>query len=290
MLDLDNIQSKIVLGTAQFGLDYGFLNTDGQVHSSEVKNILSVAKDNNITLLDTASVYGNSEETLGEIGINNFKVVTKAVSIKLGIDNVMQTFEQSLDSLQIESVDGLLIHNIEDIQDKEFDLLYAELNNLKQDGLIKKIGFSTYTPNQVDFLLDNFDFDLIQVPFNVFDVRLIKGGQLQALKNKNIEIHARSVFLQGVLLDLNNLPPYFSTWRAQFKKYLKVVDNSGFSLLEYALNFALNTDELDKILVGVNNTNQLIDIINSSNKGSNLKAFSINDVDLLNPSLWSYKR
>ena len=107
-------------------------------------------------------------------------------------------------------------------------------------------------------------------------------------KYKNIEIHARSVFLQGLLLDLNNLPPYFSTWRAQFKKYLKVVENSGFSLLEYALNFALNTDELDKILVGVNNTNQLIDIINSSNKDSNLKAFSINDVDLLNPSLWSY--
>ena len=290
MLDLDTIQSKIALGTAQFGLDYGFSNTDGQVHSSEVKNILSVAKDNNITLLDTASGYGNSEETLGEIGINNFKVVTKTVSIKLGIDNVMQTFEQSLNSLQIESVDGLLIHNIEDIQDKEFDLLYEELNNLKQDGLINKIGFSTYTPNQVDFLLDNFDFDLIQVPFNVFDVRLIEGGQLQALKNKNIEIHARSVFLQGVLLDLNNLPPYFSTWRAQFKKYLKVVENSGFTLLEYALNFALNTDELDKILVGVNNTNQLIDIINSSNKGSNLMAFSINDVDLLNPSLWSYKR
>jgi len=288
MLDLDTIQSKIALGTAQFGLDYGFSNTDGQVHSSEVKNILSVAKDNNITLLDTASGYGNSEETLGEIGINNFKVVTKTVSIKLGIDNVMQTFEQSLNSLQIESVDGLLIHNIEDIQDKEFDLLYEELNNLKQDGLINKIGFSTYTPNQVDFLLDNFDFDLIQVPFNVFDVRLIEGGQLQALKNKNIEIHARSVFLQGLLLDLNNLPPYFSTWRAQFKKYLKVVENSGFSLLEYALNFALNTDELDKILVGVNNTNQLIDIINSSNKDSNLKAFSINDVDLLNPSLWSY--
>jgi len=288
MLDLDTIQSKIALGTAQFGLDYGFSNTDGQVHSSEVKNILSVAKDNNITLLDTASGYGNSEETLGEIGINNFKVVTKTVSIKLGIDNVMQTFEQSLNSLQIESVDGLLIHNIEDIQDKEFDLLYEELNNLKQDGLINKIGFSTYTPNQVDFLLDNFDFDLIQVPFNVFDVRLIEGGQLQALKNKNIEIHARSVFLQGLLLDLNNLPPYFSTWRAQFKKYLKVVENSGFTLLEYALNFALNTDELDKILVGVNNTNQLIDIINSSNKDSNLKAFSINDVDLLNPSLWSY--
>ena len=113
MLDLDTIQSKIALGTAQFGLDYGFSNTDGQVHSSEVKNILSVAKDNNITLLDTASGYGNSEETLGEIGINNFKVVTKTVSIKLGIDNVMQTFEQSLNSLQIESVDGLLIHNIE---------------------------------------------------------------------------------------------------------------------------------------------------------------------------------
>ena len=282
-----NSRSKLALGTAQFGLDYGISNVSGQVHPNEVKNILSIAKNNNINTLDTASGYGNSETILGNVGVNSFKIVTKTTSIKTGVDNMLKSFKQSLENLRMESIDGLLIHNIEDIQDKEFDLLYEKLNNLKQDKLIKKIGFSTYTPKQVDFLLDNFDFDLIQVPFNVFDVRLIEGGQLQALKNKSIEVHARSVFLQGVLLNFNNLPNYFLTWQEQFKKYQEMVNSSGLSLLEYALNFALNTKELDKVLVGVNNANQLIDIINSSKTSANLKAFSIDDIDLLNPSLWS---
>ncbi len=282
-----NSRSKLALGTAQFGLDYGISNVSGQVHPNEVKNILSIAKNNNINILDTASGYGNSEKILGNVGVNSFKIVTKTTSIKTGVDNILKSFKQSLENLRMESIDGLLIHNIEDIQDKEFDLLYEKLNNLKQDKLINKIGFSTYTPKQVDFLLDNFDFDLIQVPFNVFDVRLIEGGQLQALKNKSIEVHARSVFLQGVLLNFNNLPNYFLTWQEQFKKYQEMVNSSGLSLLEYALNFALNTKELDKVLVGVNNANQLIDIINSSKTSTNLKAFSIDDIDLLNPSLWS---
>jgi len=287
MLGSNIIQSKIALGTAQFGLDYGISNAGGQVHPNEVKNILSIAKNNNIDILDTASGYGNSEKILGDVGVHSFKIVTKTTSIKSGVDSVLKSFKQSLENLRIESVDGLLIHNIEDVKDKEFDILYEELNNLKQDKLINKIGFSTYTPKQVDFLLDNFDFDLIQVPFNVFDVRLIEGGQLQALKDKSVEVHARSVFLQGILLNFNNLPNYFLTWQKQFEKYQAIVDSSGLSLLEYALNFALSIKELDKVLVGVNNANQLIDIINSSNTGVDLKAFSIDDVDLLNPSLWN---
>ena len=197
MFSSNSYQSKIALGTAQFGLDYGISNTDGQVQLNEVEEILSIAKGNNITFIDTASVYGNCEQILGYIGINDFKVVTKAVSIKLGIDKVIKTFEQSLESLQLGSVDGFLIHNIEDIQDKEFDFLYEALNNLKQDGLINKIGFSIYTPYQVDFLLDNFEFDLIQVPFNVFDVRLIEGGQLKALKNKKANMGMTEMLIDG---------------------------------------------------------------------------------------------
>jgi aryl-alcohol dehydrogenase-like predicted oxidoreductase len=204
----------------------------------------------------------------------------------LGIANVLQSFHQSLADLNTANVDGLLIHNIDEIKDKQFDALYEELEKLKQDKIINKIGFSTYTPDQVDFLLDNFDFDLIQVPFNVFDTRLIDGGQLQALKNQNIEVHARSVFLQGLLLDFKHLGNYFSKWTKEFDSYQETVQDSELSLLEYALNFALNTSELDKVLVGVDNANQLLDIVNSSTMSVNLNEFSINDVGLLNPVYW----
>jgi aryl-alcohol dehydrogenase-like predicted oxidoreductase len=277
---------KLALGTVQFGLDYGVTNHDGQVAIDEVKNILDYAKDKGIGTLDTASGYGNSEQVLGEVGVNNYRIITKTTPLKNGVDGVIKGFHQSLDSLNIGQVDGLLIHNIDDTKDKRFGELFHKLNELKEEGMIKKIGFSTYTPEQVDFLLENFDFDLIQVPFNVFDTRLVEGGQLEALKKKNIEIHARSVFLQGVLLSFDSLSDYFSTWDAQFEWYQEIVKERELSLLEYALNFVLKTQELDKIIVGVDNVNQLANIVNASKLDVNLDAFKINDINLLNPSLW----
>ena len=277
---------KLALGTVQFGLDYGVTNHDGQVAIDEVKNILDYAKDKGIDTLDTASGYGNSEQVLGEVGVNNYQIITKTTPLKNGVDGVIKGFYQSLDNLNTGQVDGLLIHNIDDVKDKRFGDLFHKLNELKEEGLINKIGFSTYTPDQVYFLLENFDFDLIQVPFNVFDTRLIKGGQLQALKKKNIEIHARSIFLQGVLLDFDNLSSYFSKWKKQFDKYQSTVEKSGLSLLEYALNFTLNVQEIDKILVGVNSADQLKEIVQAKKKQSSLSAFPIDDIALLNPGLW----
>jgi aryl-alcohol dehydrogenase-like predicted oxidoreductase len=278
--------NNLALGTVQFGLDYGISNANGKVPIEEVKKILRFAQKYDIDTLDTAPSYGNSEKALGETGGNDFKIITKTTSLQLGVDNVLQAFHQSLDNLNIGQVEGLLIHNINDTKDKRFDELFHKLNNLKEEGLINKIGFSTYTPDQVDFLLENFDFDLIQVPYNVFDTRLVEGGQLKALKKKNVEIHARSIFLQGVLLDFDNLSNYFSTWRKQFTEYQAMVKNSDLSLLEYALNFSLNMKEIDKILVGVNSENQLKEIVQSVKRKSSLKAYPIGDINLLNPSLW----
>ena len=278
---------KLALGTVQFGLDYGILNTTGQAPLEEVKKVLKLAKEHNIDTLDTAARYGNSEQVLGEVGVNNYRIITKTTPLKNGVDRVIKGFYQSLDNLNIGQVDGLLIHNIDDVKDKRFGDLFHKLNVLKEEGLINKIGFSTYTPDQVDFLLENFDFDLIQVPFNVFDARLVEGGQLKALKKKNIEIHARSVFLQGVLLSFDSLSDYFSTWDAQFEQYQEMVREKELSLLEYALNFALKTQELDKILVGVDSVKQLTDIVNAFKSDVDLKAFKIDDINLLNPSLWN---
>jgi len=279
---------KLALGTVQFGLDYGVTNHDGQVTIDEVKNILDYAKGKSIDTLDTASGYGNSEQVLGEVGVSNYRIITKTTSLKNGIDGVIKGFHQSLDNLNVEQVEGLLIHNIDDTKDKRFGELFHKLNKLKEEGVIKKIGFSTYTPKQVNFLLENFDFDLIQVPFNVFDSRLVEGGQLKALKKKNIEIHARSVFLQGVLLSFDSLSDYFSTWNEQFEQYQEMVREKELSLLEYALNFVLKTQELDKVLVGIDSVNQLTDIINAFKSDVDLKAFKIDDINLLNPNLWSH--
>ena len=278
--------SKLALGTAQFGLDYGVTNSEGKVQVEEVELILECAKENSINTLDTAASYGNSEEVLGSIGISDFQIITKTIPLKNGVDEVIKHFKQSLTFLNKSSVNGLLIHNINEIEHKNFNTLFKELTELKRQGLVNKIGFSTYTPEQVDFLLKNFDFDLIQVPFNIFDNRLIQGGQLQALNNKGVEVHARSVFLQGVLLDFNNLSNYFSPWKKEFSIYQETVKDNGLSLLECALNFVLNIREIDKVLVGVNSERQLKEIVQAVKRRSNLSAYPINDINLLNPSLW----
>ena len=278
--------NKLALGTAQFGLDYGVTNSEGKVQVEEVELILGCAKENSINTLDTAASYGNSEEVLGSIGISDFQIITKTIPLKNGVDEVIKHFQQSLTFLNKSSVNGLLIHNINEIEHKNFNTLFKELTELKRQGLVNKIGFSIYTPEQVDFLLKNFDFDLIQVPFNIFDNRLIQGGQLQALNNKGIEVHARSVFLQGVILDFNNLSNYFSPWKKEFSIYQETVKDNGLSLLECALNFVLNIREIDKVLVGVNSERQLKEIVQVVKRRSNLSAYPINDINLLNPSLW----
>ena len=278
--------NKLALGTVQFGLDYGVTNSEGKVQIEEVKSILECAKENSINTLDTAASYGNSEEVLGDVGINDFQVITKTIPLKNGTDEVIKRFQQSLTYLNKLSVNGLLIHNINEIEQKNFNTFFKELTELKRQGLVNKIGFSTYTPEKVDFLLENFDFDLIQVPFNIFDNRLIQGGQLQALNNKGIEVHARSIFLQGVLLGFDNLPTHFKVWEKQFNEYQAMVKESGMSLLEYALNFALNIPEIDKVLVGVNSEQQLKEIVQAVKGPSSLDAHPIDDINLLNPSLW----
>jgi len=278
--------NKLALGTVQFGLNYGLSNDKGKTSYEEAKKIIKILKVNNIDTLDTASEYGSSEKILGKIGVNNFHLVTKTSPLKFGVGNVIKSFHQSLKNLNTKSVDGLLIHNIEEVKDSAFDDLFKELLRLKQDKLINKVGFSAYMPEQVDFLLNNFDFDLIQVPINVFDTRLIDGGQLLSLKNKKIEVHARSIFLQGLLLDFEKLDVYFSQWINQFNCYQKEVIASNLSLLEYALNYVINIKEIDKVIVGVNNEKQLIEITKVKLEKNNLKAYPLREINFLNPSLW----
>jgi len=278
--------NKLALGTVQFGLDYGVTNSSGKATISEVRSILNFAKKNGVDTLDTAPIYGNSEQVLGRIGVNDFNVITKTTELNNSVENVIDHFQKSLKNLHQNQIKGLLIHNFSDIKNNQFDTLFNKLYELKKEGVVRKIGFSTYSPNQIDFLLANFDFDLIQLPCNVFDSRLIEGGQLKLLKNKGVEIHARSVFLQGILLDFDKLSDYFLTWREKFEDYQSVVRESNLTLLEYSIKFVLGIPEIDKVLVGVNSESQLKEVVHAAKEKSNLKAYTINDINLLNPSLW----
>ena len=281
--------NKLALGTVQFGLNYGVTNNSGQVKIEEVGSILEFAKNKDINVLDTAASYGSSEEILGSAGVGDFQVITKTTSLKSDANEVIDNFYKSLKNLDRAQVDGLLVHDISDIGNEQFDVLYRKIIELKQQGLVNKIGFSTYTPEQVDFLMNNFDFDLIQVPFNVFDNRLIQGGQLQALNNKGIEIHARSVFLQGLLLtSTKEFPAKFTQWKYLWNLWDEWLNDNNITALEATVRYSLSITEISKVLVGVHSKKHLQEIVKASygNLPSVPKDFFTSDINLLNPSNW----
>jgi aryl-alcohol dehydrogenase-like predicted oxidoreductase len=288
--------SKIALGTVQFGIDYGVNSVDGQVRPEEVKKILSYAHSKNIDLLDTAPTYGNSEKTLGRMGISNFKVVTKTRHFdnsEISSNDLKlldQDFTRSLDSLKKDSVYGVLVHNADDLLKPGSDKIFDKLQKLKQEKKIEKIGVSIYGHNQLQAILENFDIDLVQLPFNILDRRLIDSGMLSMLKNKGIEVHARSVFLQGLLLmSEKNRPDKFQRWKGLWKAWHEWLSDNHISALEATIRHAISMQEISQVLVGVDSAEQLKEVVlASSGVLPNIpNEIFTNDIDLLNPSNWS---
>ena len=282
--------SKLALGGVQFGIDYGIANTKGQVQIEEVQSILNYAKKNGVNILDTASGYGDSEEVLGKVGVDNFQIITKTTSIKQGVNGVVRIFYQSLKNLKQKKAYGLLIHDIGEIEHKQFDTLLIELARLKRQGLVKKIGASVYNSQQIDYLLDNFSIDLIQLPINILDQRLISNDSLIKLKKHNVEIHARSAFLQGLLLmSTDTIPSWFNPIKDTLKLFHKEAKKQNLTKLQLALGFVQSLTEIDKVVVGVDSLQQLREIIDASSVKVNtaeLSNIAINNSIFLNPSNW----
>ena len=293
---------KLGIGTAQFGLDYGISNTSGQTSLKEVRSILKVATENGVDVLDTASFYGDSESVIGKClpEQNRFRIITRTPCLKkdrYSADDgniIKKAFCESLERLRLSSVAGLLIHHADNVLAEGGEFLYEGMLELKSKGLVEKIGFSVYTKEQINQLLDLYDFELIQVPVNVLDQRLIKGGELKKLKNKDIEVHARSIFLQGLLLmDSNNIHPYFDPIKPVINKYRSFIISRGLTPVEGAINFVASVPEIDYIIVGVHTAEQLkanLDGFKSTLKDriplENFSMFSLEDSRYINPDLW----
>lgn len=288
---------KIGLGTVQFGLDYGISNQDGQTSPEEIARILDVARENRIKVVDTAALYGTSEEVLGRTlpHDHDFRIVTKTIRLDAGrittadADRLERAFIASLEKLGSKSVYGLMFHNADDLLAQGGEILMERLKILQQNGRVRKIGASVYTADQIDRILERFDIDLIQLPMNVLDQRLLAGGYLAALKSRGIEIHVRSAFLQGLLLMApENVPDCFAPVRRHLKKYHEYLQANGITPVQAALGFLAGRDEFDIIVCGVNNHRQLMELCRSANPlpGIDFSPFALDDADLLNPSQW----
>ena len=287
---------SIVLGTAQFGLDYGIANKSGKVSDAEIKQILNIAQKNNIRMLDTAMDYGDCELRLGRNSLNQFKVITKISELNLDSNNIQRDikykFQKSLENLKIKKIYGLLLHRPEQLLSSRGDEIISALMFLKTNNFVEKIGISIYSPKILEKLLKKIRFDIVQVPFNILDNRIEKSGWLDKLSNLNIEIHARSIFLQGLLLmRYDELPKiYFKNHKDLILWYEWQKNNSSVDPFEICLKFVLSNSKIDKVLIGIDNRAQIIELVEKIKRDHQIifPQINCNDENLINPSFWEY--
>lgn len=285
------MKNKLCIGTAQFGLNYGIANTVGQVTVSQARDILEHGRANKIQTLDTAIAYGNSERVLGRVGVQDFDVVTKLSVTPLDSmvgENFEKQIRESLQRLQVNKIYGLLLHQPLQLIEKNGQLIFDAMQKAKQDGLVEKIGISVYEPKDLDELCNQYIFDLIQIPFNIIDNRW--DAWLQELHFRKIEIHVRSVFLQGLLLmPEQTRPKKFDKWAALWCRWENWLKESNLTPLEACLRYALSKPEINKVIVGVDSKEQLQQIIKAAK--SDLRGIppniQTNDSRLLNPGNWN---
>lgn len=285
---------KLALGTAQFGLDYGIANTAGKVASDEVRRILQLARKHGIRTLDTAAAYGNSEEVLGKVGVDDFEVVTKVPPIpaKVGCISTWakHSIEMSFKALKVETLSAVLLHRPMQLFDEGGEAVYKAIQSLKSEGRVEKIGVSIYEPMELDKILSRYSFDLVQAPFNLMDRRLLSSGWLDELNRRGIEVHARSVFLQGLLLMRPQVrPTYFRAWKSQLAYYDSWLEEKKIDAARACLGFACQQPGIQRVVVGVQSAPQLAELI-SSIPPTELNfpdALEVEDELLINPAKWS---
>ncbi|MDU2240903.1 MAG: aldo/keto reductase [Paenibacillus sp.] len=301
---------KLALGTAQLGMNYGIANKTGQPSPSSARRILELANQSGVEMLDTASGYGESETIIGqyirtfrEAGQHQpFQIVTKIPDpfegeVQSAADARTRMREQvlmSMERLSLSRLDYCLLHSSKSMFSHD-GLAVEWLREFKQNGLIGKVGISVYTPEDVERYLELDGLDVIQVPLNIMDTRLLRSGLLTELGARKIEIHVRSVFLQGLLLmSPDEIPAYLQKAVPYIKQLHALASELQLTYAELCLVYVRDLKEVGRIVVGCETENQLREHIEAMRlpklpqgvRDDIQRMFSQISDDILNPSSW----
>jgi len=286
---------KLGLGTVQWGMNYGVANRQGKTSSAAVKEILIAAKQCNVLVLDTASLYGDAEETLGQHNLNSFRIVTKTPKFsveqieKHHCENIKQVFMESLSKLGVKKIYALLGHHVDDFLVPNGFKLWGTMLDLKRSDMVEKIGVSVYNSQQVEAVLENYQPDIMQIPISVLDQRMLIDGTLQRLQERGIEVHVRSVFMQGLLLMPDEkIPSYFDPIRGLLSKWRAAAQAQDMSLSQAALSFVRDLAYVDTVLIGIEDVDQFLTCYREFINPAQFDATGLacDDLDFINPANW----
>ncbi len=283
----------LALGTANFGLSYGVSNESGQISTDSVADILQFAMQVGIRCLDTAIAYGDSQKVLGSIGLRDWRVISKISSLEPSCKDISgyvgRQIEKMFEDLQVKSIDTVLVHNAQDLIGQNGDQIFLELQKIMQNSLINKIGVSIYDPSDIATISSRYPVDVVQAPLNVLDNRIESSGWLWQLSEHEVEVHARSIFLQGLLVSRElQKTALFQQWCETFKRWNDFSDASGRSDLANCVGHVKSFDRVSQIVVGVDSATQLREIFDAfSSPARRVAGLDCGaDETLINPSKW----
>ena len=286
--------SNIILGTAQFGSDYGISNTKGVLENKEIKKILNLANKHNIKFLDTAISYIQANTKLSSNDIKNFKIITKTPKLKNILrkshvkEHVISEFKKFKKKINYKNkIFAYLIHSPKDMRSKHFKKIFAALNFLKKRGEIKNIGICIEKMSDLNFIFKKkIKINLIECPINIFDQRLLNYKNLNKIKKKKIKIFSRSIFLQGLLLmPKKQIPNYLKKWTNKIDNWHLFLKKNNITAIQGCINFILLSKIVDKFIVGVQTSYELSEIIRITQRKKNnliFKDLIVNDTKLIN--------
>lgn len=263
------IKKKLIIGTANFKNKYGIGNS--RVGISSIKKILKYTKEKKLNYFDTSEKY---KDIISDMPENSM------VNIKFFFNKKWENFDYALKQLKnIKkknkklNINSIMFHDTKILFSIMGSLIFKNLLILKKKKLFKKIGVSIYDYRELSFLLKNFKIDIVQCPFSILDRRLVISGWLRKLSIKKIEVHARSVFFQGLLVnDKLFTNKYFHKWHSKFSRWFKYLKMNGIKPVDVCLSYVLKHN-IDKVVLGVDDINHLISLINFK-KEKKLKKFS----------------
>ena len=260
---------------------------------NQIQSILDFAHEKGINILDTAKAYGNSEKSIG----NYLKLTEKTWYIITKIsDSDKDLIEQILDSKEKLTVlpNIILAHSAKLFLDPIFQ---SKLQETKDKELVHSIGVSLYSEEEINQVLESeLKPDVIQLPMNILDTRLYRSGVLSKLLDREIEIHVRSAFLQGLFyLSKAELKDGFKDVIPHLEKLKSISADIGLTLSELSLLWLISLKEVSKVIIGVDNVNQLRTHIETLQKNVDSSVFEealsiyYENENILNPSLWPAK-
>ncbi|MDH6423819.1 aldo/keto reductase [Aurantimicrobium minutum] len=285
--------SQLILGTVQFGLDYGITNSSGEIPDQVVQQMLVFAQEHDIRVFDTAADYGNSQYRLGQLAPigNSNRYVTK---FSLPADGSLPTqenvYSDSMKLLRVQKLHGVLFHKLEDLTDPRLEKTLEILRAGRDAEILSRIGVSIYNRADLELALDVFpDLDLLQLPANVLDMDLLESDEVHMLKSRGVEIHVRSVFLQGLLLTSpSQLSEFFEPLKPALIELQNVAAETGKSLLELVLAKIRHHRYVDAVLVGATTLGELTEITSAWESASEYEDFELPAVprEILDPRVW----